>query len=184
MLQIGIQPIMTCFGSDLLLQLGSFGHFFIPPIHPSKAIIFYYLSLCFATWVNRTSDFAAEFRLKLVFNVCWCAGAASEAGDGAQRGGPKQREAAEEPAGAHRVHTHAEDHTDLHAQPLQSKCVTVIHWINAPHHLAVAASCFLVSAWRVLFPGVTEVEVEPTLIKDTVTMQMLQAAPDSSGLPC
>lgn len=55
----------------------------------------------------------------------WCSGAAPEAGDGAQWGGEEQREAAEEPPGAHRVHAHAEDHTDLHTQPLQSECVSI-----------------------------------------------------------
>lgn len=50
-------------------------------------------------------------------------GAASKAGDGAQRGGEKQGEASAEPPGAHRIHSHAEDYTDLHAQPLQSESV-------------------------------------------------------------
>ena len=48
-------------------------------------------------------------------------GAASEAGDGAERGGPEQGEAAEEPPGTQRVRTHAEDHTNLYAQPLQGE---------------------------------------------------------------
>lgn len=49
-------------------------------------------------------------------------GAAAEVGDGAQRGGSQQRQAAEEPPGAHRVHAHAENHSHLHTQPLQSEC--------------------------------------------------------------
>lgn len=55
-------------------------------------------------------------------DVLGCSGAAPEAGDGAQRSGQKQREAAKEPPGAHRVHTHVEDHADLHTQPLKSEC--------------------------------------------------------------
>lgn len=54
----------------------------------------------------------------------WCSGAAAEAGNGAERGGQEQGEAAEEPAGAHRVHAHAEDHTHLHPQPLQGECTS------------------------------------------------------------
>lgn len=65
--------------------------------------------------------------------MCCRTGAASEAGDGAQRGGPKQGEAAEEPPGAHRVHPHAEDHTDLHAQPLQSECVSIQLLVSLSH---------------------------------------------------
>lgn len=59
--------------------------------------------------------------------VLWCRpGAASEAGDGAERGGPEQGEAAEEPPGAQRVHAHAEDHAHLHAQPLQGEIVSCL----------------------------------------------------------
>ena len=48
-------------------------------------------------------------------------GAAPEVGDGAERGGEEQGEAAEKPPGADWVHTHVEDHTHLHPQPLQGE---------------------------------------------------------------
>lgn len=138
------------------------------------------------SWLLQSPE-EVVWRLKMVFPVCWCSGAAPEAGDGAQRGGPKQGEAAEEPPGAHRVHTHAEDHAELHPQPLQSECVSVQPLIrhahqpqNASPHLAssISFSC----RWCVLFPRVTEVERVLPLINDT--MRPLRAAPDSCGLPC
>lgn len=91
----------------------------------------YYLSSSDHIWSKGiVSMFAVSLiqwfteQLIRLFDVWWCSGAASEAGDGAQRGGEKQREAAQEPPGAHGVHTHAEDHTDLHPQPHKSECVS------------------------------------------------------------
>lgn len=64
-------------------------------------------------------------------------GAASEAGDGAQRGGPEQGEAAEEPAGAQRVHAHAEDHAELYAQPLQGEFLSCSVCTRTPSHTLI-----------------------------------------------
>lgn len=144
---------------------------------------------------------------KLLFALCWRSGAAPAAGDGAQRGGPKQREAAEEPPGAHRVHAHAEDHADLHTQPLQSECVSIqLLIITQTRTLTDCHKLLLFSTnhlqrfshlrpqdaslpilfsyhWRVLFHRVTEVELVPTLINDAPAVQLLRAAPDSSRPP-
>lgn len=86
------------------------------------------------------------------FQCVVCSGAASEAGDGAQRGGPKQREAAEEPPGAHRVHTHAEDHADLHTQPLQGECVSVQLLIYRTHTDRLSYTAFFSLQSLVLLP--------------------------------
>lgn len=137
---------------------------------------------------------------KLLFALCRCSGAAPAAGDGAQRGGPKQRQAAEEPPGAHRVHAHAEDHADLHTQPLQSECVSIqlliitqTHTLTDCHKLLLFstnqlwsfshlrpqdASLPLVSSYhrRVLFHWVTEVELVPTLINDAPAVQLFTSS--------
>lgn len=132
----------------------------------------------------------------------WCSGAAPEAGDGAQWGGEKQRKAAEEPPGTHRVHTHAEDYTNLHPQPLQSKCVSdqlLIYHTYQPsvikcilHSVCISQSrCFvspcqqhLVFLSLMFFVSLGDKEVELFLINDMVTIQPLQAVPDSSRLRC
>lgn len=129
----------------------SFGSFSsTPPI--DKAIYLFVIILdVLKLWpcsVTRSVDSSSHScqDWNLVFNVWWRSGAASEAGDGAQRGGPEQGEAAEEPPGAHRVHTHAEDHEDLHTQPLQSECVSIRLLISHTHThtfvMHLKARCF------------------------------------------